>query len=303
LARLGHAQRQRVGRLLGRLYLLFGRRARNVAAANIAHCFPELTPSERAALVRASLVSVAHLGPEVALCWRGSTDAWRDMIDSVSGASAPALLAVHAAARTTAEHECPARPVSAGAADNPGVLLLVPHFGNWELLLMFLGAEFGIAALYNPPKITALDPLIKQARIHTGGVVLPIGAPGLRALLQHLRSGGMIGLMPDQVPAVDAGIYVPFFGQPALTMTLAQRLVERHQLKVFLGSATRNLRGKFDICFTDLGDVLGQSSAALGCEAMNQAIAALIETAPEQYQWTYKRFKRQSTEARDIYGD
>ncbi len=291
-----------MGRFLGRLYLLFGRRARNVATANIAHCFPELTPSERAALVRASLLSVAHLGPEVALCWHGGTDAWRDMIDSVSGAKAPALLAVHAAARTTAEHGCPEGLVRAEVADNPGVLLLVPHFGNWELLLMYLGAEFGIAALYDPPKIAALDPLIKQARIHTGGIVLPIGAPGLRALMQHLRGGGMIGMMPDQVPAIDAGIYVPFFGQSALTMTLAQRLAKRHRLKVFLGSATRNLRGKFDICFTDLGDVLGQSSAALGCEALNQAIAALIETAPEQYQWTYKRFKRQSSEARDIYG-
>ena len=36
-----------------------------------------------------------------------------------------------------------------------------------------------------------------------------------------------MGLLPDQVPPEGMGVWAPFFGQPAYTMTLAARLVQQ----------------------------------------------------------------------------
>jgi KDO2-lipid IV(A) lauroyltransferase len=36
-----------------------------------------------------------------------------------------------------------------------------------------------------------------------------------------------VGLLPDQVPPEGMGVWAPFFGQPAYTMTLAARLVQQ----------------------------------------------------------------------------
>ena len=49
------------------------------------------------------------------------------------------------------------------SADGRGRLLLVPHFGNWELFSLILG-PFGVTALYDPPKLKSLEPLIRAVR-------------------------------------------------------------------------------------------------------------------------------------------
>ena len=215
LARLPPGARARAGGLLGAAYHRFAQQSRAVTRANLAVCFPELSSAETAELVRASMRSTAAMIPEVASCWKGPPDDWRALIHSVSGAET----------------------MSAELATGRGVLTLGPHLGNWELLNMYMGAEFGLAALYDPPKITALEPLIRAARERTNSRLLPIGPSGLRALLRHLRAGGLAGILPDQVPAADAGLYADFFARPALTMNFAARLIEAEQAAVFVGIA------------------------------------------------------------------
>ncbi len=172
----------------------------------------------------------------------------------------------------------------------PGVLVLVPHFGNWEYLALILGRH-GVAALYDPPRIRSLDGLIRDARSRTGATLLPIGTAGLRRLFRTLADGGVTAVLPDQVPKRNAGVYADFFGRPALTMTLAQRLAARTSARVVLGSAVR-CPGGFRVRFLELGSALRDPDPVVSATAMNRAIEALIRTEPEQYQWEYKRFKR-----------
>ena len=162
LAQLGPTGRARAGRLLGRLYYQFAKRSRAVTYANLRTCFPVAQPAELAQRTRASMHSAAALIPEVAYCWKGPMDGWRGLIHSVKGVE----------------------PIGAELAAGRGVLALGPHLGNWELLNLYMGAEFGMVALYDPPKISAIEELIRAARERTNSQLLPITPAGLRALLR-----------------------------------------------------------------------------------------------------------------------
>ena len=168
-----------------------------------------------------------------------------------------------------------------------GILLLVPHFGNWELLSVYLGHHFTVSALYDPPKQGGLEAQIVQARERFAGRMFPIGVAGMRSVFKELRGGGLVAVLPDQVPTFEGGEYVPFFGRPALTMTLPRTLQERTACDVIFAAARRSVDSKqprYCLSFTRLDDA--------DLEIMNTHIQQLAETFPEQYQWEYKRFRR-----------
>jgi len=279
LARLSPAGRARAGKVLGFCYHRFAKRSRTVTQINLRVCFPTASSEAIAQRVRSSMYAAATMIPEVACCWKGPPDAWRQMVDTVVGAEAVAA------------------ELSAGR----GVLALGPHLGNWEVLNMYMGAEFGMAVLYDPPKIAGLDALVRQARERTHSRLLPIGGAGLRGLLRHLRGGGLSGLLPDQVPHPDAGCYANFFDRPALTMTFAARIIATEQPMVFMATALRNARGGFEIAFEDVTQQLQGLEQQPCCEAMNGLIEQLVHRAPEQYQWSYKRFKRPPVGTERLY--
>jgi len=85
---------------------------------------------------------------------------------------------------------------------------------------------------------------------------------------------------------------VPFFTQNARTMTLLVRLARKNNAKVLMTWAKRLPQGKgYELNFEPI-DVLSTSGELKDDVAlMNQAIEAVIKTCPEQYLWSYKRFK------------
>ena len=285
------------------LYVRLARGTRQTIVTNIAHVEGGLRDQSVSIgplddFASRNLRATVALLPETALCWQGPTEAWRNLIDTVHGEDALTALKRAVAVQQLPHDQLPKEPVR-------GVLLLSPHLGNWELLNMYLGAEFGLTVLYDPPKIKALEPLIRRARQRTKSTVLPIGPSGLRGMVQRLRRGAVVGLLPDQVPSVEAGVLAPFYGKQALTINLVHRLASRHKPRVFLVCALRNSNSRFDIHFDQLTDALGAGSAEVTLEAsataLNRAIEHRVSQAPEQYQWGYKRFKRVDPTQPNIY--
>ena len=172
-----------------------------------------------------------------------------------------------------------------------GVLLLVPHFGNWEYLSLHFGTRFPLTALYDPPRIGALESLVRRARERSGTRLLPISRSGIRAVFETLESGGAVALLPDQVPDPAAGVYAPFFGRATLTMTFAHRLIRRSQPLVFLCSAERTVGG-FHVRYQAASQDVYSDDPATHAGALNRDIEAIVSIDPAQYQWEYKRFKR-----------
>ncbi len=108
----------------------------------------------------------------------------------------------------------------------PGTLVIAPHFGNWEYLGYYLNTVAPLAALYQRPASTALDRALAAARGRFGTRSAADSISGLRRIVKALQTGGLVVVLPDQIPGGGAGVTAPCFGQPALTMSLISRLLQ-----------------------------------------------------------------------------
>ncbi len=171
-----------------------------------------------------------------------------------------------------------------------GVILLTPHLGCFEVSAIYAAQHFPITVLYRRPRIAWLEALIIAGRGRGNKRLAPADFKGVRALLKALKSGGAIGILPDQAPAQGEGVWVDFFGRPAYTMTLIGRLWEATRPAVFVAVALRRPRGEgYDI---EVRRVEGELSGEAGARHINAAVEGAIRRCPEQYLWSYSRHKR-----------
>jgi KDO2-lipid IV(A) lauroyltransferase len=170
-----------------------------------------------------------------------------------------------------------------------GVLFLTPHLGCFEITAQYLAAQKPITVLYSRPKQAWLVPIVEQGR----GANLRLAAAdmsGVRTLMRALRNGEDIGMLPDQVPGNGEGTWVPFFGKPAYTMTLAARLAESGAT-VLLIYAERLAHGAgYHLFIRPLPEALAGTRDE-NAAAINRAIEGLIRECPVQYAWNYNRYK------------
>ena len=193
--------------------------------------------------------------------------------------------------------------LDAARAEGQGLILLVPHLGNWEIMSTYLGHHYSLAALYDPPKVSGLETEIKAARERFAGKMFAIGVGGMRNILKELKGGGLVAILPDQVPERDAGVYAPFFDRPALTMTLPLQLQRRTNAAMVLACVTRKMDADgrmlgYALNFRKVADTKTPEAFA---KEVNLLIEREVRRSPAQYQWDYKRFKRPPGRERNIY--
>jgi KDO2-lipid IV(A) lauroyltransferase len=175
--------------------------------------------------------------------------------------------------------------VRAALAGGRGAILLTPHLGCFEVAARAVAAIAPITVLYKPPKLAAVRAVVESAREAPGLRAVPANAAGVRALLRALRRGECVGILPDQVPGEGDGVWAPFFGRPAYTMTLPQRLAQLTGAPVIVGVGERLAKGRgWTVHFEALG---GDASP----ESVNAAMESLVRRFPSQYFWGYNRYK------------
>jgi Kdo2-lipid IVA lauroyltransferase/acyltransferase len=275
---LSHA----IGACIGQCNYWLDSKMTKVTRENLRLCFPELSEHEREQRVRRSLIETGKSMMETGAVWLRDYAWVRQRIIAVEGLD---LL------KTCVESE-------------RGTILLAPHLGNWEVLGLYLTEVAEITCLYQPPEIEALGEIIRNSREKLGTKVVPTNRKGVLALLKVLKGGGFTGILPDQVPDRSGGNYAPFFGVNALTMTLIHNLVRRTNSHVVAGYAER-VKGGYKIVFKSVSsdsqtEGSTEESKVIGCEdeiasltALNRAVESCVRDIPDQYQWEYKRFKRQ----------
>jgi KDO2-lipid IV(A) lauroyltransferase len=181
-------------------------------------------------------------------------------------------------------------------AQDRAILMLTPHLGCFEVIAQsYMAGPAGQArpmlALYREPRKAALRPLFAQARARSGLRLAPADLHGVRLMLRAMRERQVVGLLPDQVPSRGEGVWAPFFGRPAFTMTLPARLARGHDARVVLVYAQRLARGAgFRIHWEPLAEPL-DGDAARDAARINRAMEQLIRRCPEQYLWSYNRYK------------
>jgi len=199
--------------------------------------------------------------------------------------------------------ECVERAWDAGR----GIVFLTPHIGCFELsvqalALRWAGQRGPITILYRPARQPWLAKIMETARNRPGIQAVPTSMQGVRQMIKALRRSEAVGLLPDQVPPDGQGLWAPFFGRDAYTMTLAARLVQQTGAAVILVRCERLARGRgYVVHLEDLGAGLAPDLSAAVAQ-VNQAMERLIRQCPEQYLWGYGRYKQPRAEAKATAG-
>jgi len=270
---------QALGTTLGWLFWIAHSRKRKIVETNLARVRPHVDQPERRKLVRACLIETGKSLIEVFGIWSR-------------------------AQRTLARvREVRGRELfDAALASGKGLILCAPHLGSWEVANYWVGARTPFATFYTQPRYPQLELLLRKLREGGASIQFPIDDSGVRRVFRHLGSGGVVSIMPDHVPR-SGGVIAPFFGVPALTMSLLPRLAARTGANVLMLFVERlpNTAG-FVVHFRKPPDALRDPDIVIACTALNAAVENCVETAFTQYQWNYKRFKpRPGSGLPDIY--
>ena len=173
-----------------------------------------------------------------------------------------------------------------------GIVFLTPHLGCFEATAQGYAGRYGpITVLYRPARKAWLRPLVDQARARRNLVTAPTTLAGVKQMLKALQAGQAVGLLPDQVPPQGLGVWAPFFGKPAYTMTLSARLARQTGAQVLLAWGERLAWGagyRIHLRRWD-GDLPTAPEAA--ATQVNDRMEALIRECPAQYLWGYARYK------------
>jgi Kdo2-lipid IVA lauroyltransferase/acyltransferase len=187
--------------------------------------------------------------------------------------------------------DCPHFPLlEVLLAQGRGLMVLTPHLGCFELIAQFMAAQGPFTALYRPPHDSRLHDWIVHMRKRHNLELAAADASGVRKLVKALRRGEAIGILPDQVPSAGEGVWADFFGQPAYTMSLAQRLHHLNQAPIAMLACERLAAGQYRLHIHPLDPLPENPEAA--ARAINAGLERLIELAPKQYLWGYNRYKQ-----------
>jgi KDO2-lipid IV(A) lauroyltransferase len=277
-ALLPHQTQMRLGRRLGRLFERVRVRERRVARCNLEVCFPELTTDARDALLRRHFESLGLSFVEMAIGWYAPLAKLKQIV-AVSGR----------------EH------LDAALARGKGVILVMAHFTTLEVGAVIL-EDFGLrlSGMYRPQRNAMVDVMIRRGRSRF--LNEQIARDNVRAVLRDLKDNRVLLYLPDQTYLGNQSALVPFFGEPAVTNIATSKLARLSGATVL----TYFFRRREDDSGYDvhIGPPLAGFPSDDPIEDTRRLVARLeqhIRLAPDQYLWTYKKFKYRPEPLPDIY--
>ena len=175
-----------------------------------------------------------------------------------------------------------------------GVIFFGPHCGSFELGPQALAELYGpITAIYRPARkrwLAAIEQLTRQRPMLT---VVPASLSGIRLMHKTLKANQAVALLTDQVPPEGLGVWAPFFGKPAYSMTLAARLALQSSAVLLPVSCERLTHGQgyFVKIWPPVMAAASKPDVLELVTLMNRAIEAIVLSQPGQYLWGYGRYK------------
>jgi KDO2-lipid IV(A) lauroyltransferase len=253
---------QSVGASLAAVALMLAKRERTRLVDNMRHAGFG-TPRQ----VRAAIAEAGKMLLEMVWFWQRPQDELVKLVRHVEG-----------------EHW-----VVEAHARGKGIIFLTPHLGSFEIAAQFAASYSPITVIYRPPRQRLFRLFAQMGRARGNVHLVPANTRGATALLAALRRGEWVGILPDQVPTRGEGEWAQFFGRPAYTMTLWNRLQQRTGAAVILCFCERLARGSgYRIHLKPLPTPEPEESAV---RQLNRALENLIRRNPEQYVWSYARHR------------
>ena len=183
----------------------------------------------------------------------------------------------------------------AAVAQGKGVLSIVAHFGNWELMTiavpMFLKP---MDIVYRPLDNPVIDNMVEYVRTMNGNELIPKGGSGKR-IMELLKENHIIGILSDQNVATYEGVFVDFFGRPACTGVGLAVMAMRSGAQVSPAFMARQKSGKYklilqpavEITHTDNYD----ADLVVNTQRFTKIVEAIVREYPDQWFWFHQRWK------------
>ena len=269
-----------IGVCIGWGLYLIPNRSRDTSEINIALCWPELSAHEQRTLLRNSLKETGKTIIETSALWLRPGEKALRLIRRVDG------------------NELVERAIAQGS----GAILATPHLGAWEAAGLYGSAQYKISCLYRPLKMKELEHLVRTARNRLGGNYVPATSKGIRTLYRDLDRGGVVAMLPDQEPKAGTGIFAPFFGISAYSMVFLARLAATTDTPIIFAWCERLTWGRgYHLHFRAAPESVRCREILTAVTAINQAVENCVRECPEQYQWSYRRFKTRPDSEASFY--
>ena len=247
----------------------FNSSLKRITGINLKLAYPELDETAYQALLKKSLKSQCMTYIESIKCWGMPPEYSLNQIKNIYGE----------------QH------LTEALANKKGVIVVVAHLGCWELLNAWLNLHASPMIMYKPNKHKAVDRFMLEARQRLNATLVPTDENGVRAIFKHLKQGGLTVILPDHLPKASGGIYSEFFGQKTLSTTLVSKLASKTQCNIVGLSCIRDETSGFNVYCSPLSDQILSKNLQTSVDSLNQNLESMINVAPEQYVWSYKRFR------------
>lgn len=188
----------------------------------------------------------------------------------------------------------------AGIAQGKGLLTIIAHFGNWELMPvtfpLFLKSPKPSHIVYRPLDSPVLDNLVEHVRTINGHEMIPKGGSGKR-IMELLKENHSIAILSDQNVAAREGVFVDFFGRPACTGVGLAVLALRSGAPVLPMFMARQKSGKYKFILKPLvgisrtGDY--EKDLLENTRRFTKVVEDVVREYPDQWFWIHQRWKTQ----------
>ncbi|MCZ4312341.1 lipid A biosynthesis acyltransferase [Comamonadaceae bacterium G21597-S1] len=265
-----------LGRVLGWFLYLLAASRRRVVAVNLRLCFPHLSDAEREATARRTFVYFAQAWLDRGWLWHGGIDRLE-----------------HRLRLRGAVHEL--------QGDAPTVVF-APHFvgldAGWTALTRKLPRAF--TTIYSNQVDPLLDRWILDGRKRFGRPRLFGRDDGLKPVVQALRAGQPLYLLPDMNITRQESVFVPFFGVSTATLTSLSRFAKMGRAKV-VPVITELTDAGYDVHVLPAWEDFPTDNLQADAATMNRRLQDYVERMPSQYYWVHKRFKMRPAGETSVY--
>ncbi|TBU81564.1 lysophospholipid acyltransferase [Pseudomonas daroniae] len=262
---------QSLGAMIGWLMWKLPSGSRDVVRINLAKCFPELTAAEHDKLVGRSLMDIGRTLTESACAWVWPAHKSLARVREVEGLEV----------------------LEAALASGKGVVGITSHLGNWEVLNHFYCSQCKPIIFYRPPKLKAVDDLLREQRVQLGNRVAPSTKEGILSVIKEVRKGGAVGIPADPEPSLSAGLFVPFCGTVALTSKFVPGMLAGHKaVGVFLHALRLDDGSGYKVILEAAPEGMYSEDMHTAVAAMSGVVEKYVRAYPSQYMWSMKRFKK-----------
>ncbi|MDH1264893.1 MULTISPECIES: lysophospholipid acyltransferase [unclassified Pseudomonas] len=262
---------QGLGAAIGWLMWKLPNGSRNVTSINLRKCFPELDDQAHDRLLGQTLMDIGKTLTESACAWIWPAQKSIDLVREVEG--------LHV--------------LQEALASGKGVVGITSHLGNWEVLNHFYCSQCKPIIFYRPPKLKAVDDLLRQQRVQLGNRVAPSTKEGILSVIKEVRKGGAVGIPADPEPSLSSGVFVPFLGTTALTSKFVPGMLAGGKaVGVFLHALRLPDGSGYKVILEAAPEAMYSEDATVSATAMSGVVERYVRAYPSQYMWSMKRFKK-----------